>query len=781
MKNLDSREVKSEGDHSSPLDRSDSLASFKTARSTVSPPTSPPVRSPPTKKVFHISGSVSEGENSDDEASRGRQVEREIAANVEEVRRLKRFHTFVELLKTEVGYLMDLRALVTIYLAQLPHVSVNAPLLSARPSPSSISISSLGLTRSFPSSRSSFIAVPQVSGAASGQPSVISPDFLSASARVDADAPRDSGKLHPDSGRDAKKTQDIRRTLLSESDMQLVSRNSLELLKLHEGFVRELRETVTPLGYGAVFARLDDPIGEEGDVDYWAASDMVDVAVNVTADVFVRQASSFGIYELFCAKHNEAGDIVRNAQDQYAAEWDGFEQLCSLLVAHAFELPAHPQSAMDDPEAGDQSSESLKRARRHSTPILTAAPPSSFTMSARPPTEYAETRKRKRSGDSPFTSQVGRLKFMDFMIKPVQRICKYPLLLDQLKSSCADDAVGAVDRACTDMRSVVGLVDMASMKQAHSVKSALIVSRIAPSLPAQPPRSASPSSPAILGAEERPSSLTAEFLTSLGACLLSGALDIVQHPSSRARYLGSFLYVGGYMVMVKITKGGKVYEPKYWFSLSGFELIEDEEEDATFPYSFQLCGYGHYLQFAASCQMEKEIWMAAIQDAMSTAPEWKNEPQSSLPDAIAATSPTEEEHHEFTATPLPTIQSLSEFEGSDAVVPPSATRSQSRPQKTTSRVDSVLRHDGQTSTLALSRRSSTASVKAFFAPLSFDMSSRIARPSSQVRQQVDHALHDVFSDNCLTIRSRHACAQPCSPRLPVTFVQLLIRDLIQRT
>jgi len=147
--------------------------------------------------------------------------------------------------------------------------------------------------------------------------------------------------------------------------------------------------------------------------------------------------------------------------------------------------------------------------------------------------------------------------------------------------------------------------------------------------------------------------------------------------------------------------------------------------------------------------------MAAIQDAMSTAPEWKNEPQSSLPDAVAATSPTEEEHHEFTATPLPTIQSLSELEGSDAVVPPSATKAQSRTFKTLPRMEgSTLRHDGQTSTLALSRRSSTASVKAFFAPLSFDISSRIARPSSQVRQQVDHALHDVFSDNCLTVRSQ---------------------------
>jgi len=111
----DPREVKSEGGHVSPLDASDSMTSFKTARSTFSPPTSPSVKSLPAKKVFHIEGSVSEGdEEGDEEVARGRKVEREIAANVEEVKRLRRFHTFVELLKTEVGYLMDLRALVAV-------------------------------------------------------------------------------------------------------------------------------------------------------------------------------------------------------------------------------------------------------------------------------------------------------------------------------------------------------------------------------------------------------------------------------------------------------------------------------------------------------------------------------------------------------------------------------------------------------------------------------------------------------------------------------------------
>ncbi|TCD67502.1 hypothetical protein EIP91_012307 [Steccherinum ochraceum] len=765
----DPREVKSEEGHVSSLDNSGSMTSFKTAKSHFSSPTtpvgSPSVRSP--KKVFHIEGSVSEGEEeaeADAEVIRGRKVEREAAANSEEAKRLKRFHALVELLRTEVGYLMDLRALVSIYLAQLSSFTVNAPPLSpSRASPSSISLSSLGLGRSTTPSRS-FVGIPSVSGATSGLgPPLITPDSqVATSPKSDAEVLRENGRLHPESSRDAKRAQDSRRPLLAESDVALVSRNAEQLLQFHEALVLDLRDAVEPMGYGSVFTRLrsDSSLGEEPEVDYWTASDGVDDAVKAAADVLVRQASSFGLYEFFCPKHNEAADVIRNAQDQYTSEWDAFEQRCSLLVSHAFELSTLRPSK-EDAEIGDHSaSDSLKRSRRHSTPVLSyTPPPSSFIDPI--PSQGADgsfdTRKRKRSGGErtlpQLPSQVGRLKFMDYLIKPVQRICKYPLMLDQLKSG---GDVAAVERACAAMRSVVALVDDASMRQAHSVKSALIVSRIAPSLPVQAPRSASPSSPVYSPVEERPSSLTAEFLTSLGACLLSGALDIVQHPSSRARYLGSFLYVGGYLVMVKITKGGRVYEPKYWFSLSGFELIDDETDDAAFPYSFHLCGHGHYLQFAAACQLEKEIWIAAIQDATSTAAEWRNEPQSSLPDTILTTSPTEEEHHEFTATPLPTIQSLSELEGNDTVVPPSVMKAQSRPYRTMPRMDgSALRHEAQTpANLALSRRSSTASVKAFFSPLSFDVSSKITRPSSQVRQQVDHALHDVLSDNCLTVRSQ---------------------------
>jgi hypothetical protein len=64
-------------------------------------------------------------------------------------------------------------------------------------------------------------------------------------------------------------------------------------------------------------------------------------------------------------------------------------------------------------------------------------------------------------------------------------------------------------------------------------------------------------------------------------------MDVIHHyvdkiPGSsgtvKAKYLGSFLYMGGYLILVKVSKG-KVYEPRHWFSLAGFELVDVSEED----------------------------------------------------------------------------------------------------------------------------------------------------------------------------------------------------------
>jgi hypothetical protein len=178
------------------------------------------------------------------------------------------------------------------------------------------------------------------------------------------------------------------------------------------------------------------------------------------------------------------------------------------------------------------------------------------------------------------------------MIKPIQRICKYPLLLDQLRPSKALRANShpairrhvdvVVESAAQAMRHVASAVDEARHRQDVRMQSSLILSRIALAHPATATSHMSSAYSAF-------QILTPSFLSSLGTCLLAGSLDVMHYQSSKpssngpiinAKYLGAFLYLGGYLILVKVK--GKVYEPKHWFSLADFTVVDLEEEDSMF-------------------------------------------------------------------------------------------------------------------------------------------------------------------------------------------------------
>lgn len=205
--------------------------------------------------------------------------------------------------------------------------------------------------------------------------------------------------------------------------------------------------------------------------------------------------------------------------------------------------------------------------------------------------------------------QTPRLEFLDHMIKPVQRICKYHLLLDQLKSRItshphsqqwtaggsyhshpnpganvdvtfdhaelfsAGQTESLVSHACEAMREVVNSVNDDRRKHEDRWKALIIASRTVPS-----PATSSLSSP-------HPQ-LTSEFLMTLGNCSMGGALDVIYHrPTSstmtKAKYLGALLYEQGYLALVKVGKG-KTYEPQHWFSLKDFDVLDFNDEDGEF-------------------------------------------------------------------------------------------------------------------------------------------------------------------------------------------------------
>ncbi len=129
------------------------------------------------------------------------------------------------------------------------------------------------------------------------------------------------------------------------------------------------------------------------------------------------------------------------------------------------------------------------------------------------------------------------------------------------------------------MRHVATKVDEARHRHSVALQSSLIVTRISRATPV--PSSAQPSS-----VNATSQSLTPAFLSSLGVCLLAGSLDVMHSRSYtsitniNAKYLGAFLYLGGYLILVKVVKG-KVYEPKHWFRLTDFD-VEDVAEDGQF-------------------------------------------------------------------------------------------------------------------------------------------------------------------------------------------------------
>src|SRR6266702_367560 len=591
-----------------------------------------------------------------------------------------------------------------------------------------------------------------------------------------------------------------KRSLLSDAELSAVRRNAAKLLELHEALSPMLADAVRASGWVPGLNALEgsEDVGSEpssdddGDAEERFESALRSVSALFTAQVsqiflvtqekkkflhsfragaflndwlmLFLKATLFNVYEVFCAEHPGALEIVRSLQHKRPVEWDTFERHCTTLIAADLartdgSAQGHSGVAEKEAEASrsreqHMDADVLKEEEpshflRHPTsssdghpPLLKGHPLSNHDLRRAAGTIGRNARKERPTERDPRL----RLQFTDYLIKPVQRICKYPLLLGALtferRPQAPTEADAVVINAKQAMMDVAALVDNANLSHLQLQQTSRVSARL--------------SAPAAV--------LT--FIRTLSTCVLAGSLDVVRAPALKAKYLAAFLYDGGFLVLAKVNRGPR-YELRHWFSLEGFEMNDANNDDrepqsrqhtqgtkesrcmplALLPYSFRLCDHSHEFEIAASCQREKQVWMDALRACLTTPPAWPpGTAPSNLEPAAAATETLPLVDNQGPS--LPTIQSIPQIEGSDKQGSPSSPVLSQRPAPAPR---TELPPARGLSEPPPSRRESTASLKSIFG-LDPDVVT-VTRASLQARATVDALLEDVFSTACHSARS----------------------------
>ena len=292
---------------------------------------------------------------------------------------------------------------------------------------------------------------------------------------------------------------------------------------------------------------------------------------------FLCKAATFNVYEAFCAHHPGARGIVKSPQPKRPVEWDAFERRCTQLVAANLIFPDGSSQERDsgaekeedtgleercpDADTNAQDEEPL-HCQQLPTTSLHDNPPlpwghshSSNDLTQAAVTSIKDTKKENVAERDPRL----RLQFEDYLIKPVQRVCKYPLLLGTLNHKrrppqAPHGADAIVMDAKQAMMDAATLVDNANFSHLQLQQTSRISARL--------------SAPATVLA----------FIRSLSPCTLAGSLDVVRAPALKAKYLAAFLYEGGFLALAKVNRGPR-YELRYWFSLEGFEVSDTADNN----------------------------------------------------------------------------------------------------------------------------------------------------------------------------------------------------------
>ncbi|SPO21493.1 uncharacterized protein UTRI_00980_B [Ustilago trichophora] len=427
----------------------------------------------------------------------------------------------------------------------------------------------------------------------------------------------------------------------------LVMRNSEDLLRTHQKLSAKLEGILIDLG-------LRKP-GQQRQVDdkrtelEKALSPQADEAVVRAAKLFNQMMPSLQSYKAFCSRHGEALALIREAEKRHG-DWDAFERHCAdiLKVTRlAQKGGSRPPSGANTPSVWANSPSSYFTPMVSST-SSTLASGSTSTLVAGSGSNPGSASVTPGSGPSAMRQNSSRLLFRDFLIKPIQRLCLYPLVLQTLQkhSSATGDSVEELSLAISLMREVADQVDEAGKRRESELRADLISSRIEPN-----------------------QGVTLSFIKSLGDCQLSGTLDVLHHhrvlnplmAPLRFKYFGVFVY-HSFLLMVKVRKNS-TYECRHWFPLWAARLSNVEEERNLIPHSFRLSVRDHHFELAASNAKERQLWIDMLSLAISRATFTPPGSEAAFPCSLYFGDAADGESLEASEAPTPNASRPSEFQG----------------------------------------------------------------------------------------------------------------------
>ncbi|KAJ2454130.1 hypothetical protein EV183_001732 [Coemansia sp. RSA 2336] len=194
-----------------------------------------------------------------------------------------------------------------------------------------------------------------------------------------------------------------------------------------------------------------------------------------------------------------------------------------------------------------------------------------------------------------------RLGVRDFLIKPVQRICKYPLFLKELlkytDEYAESDTFYELHEALAHLKGVCEGVDQVQQR-----------------IDSQRLRHA------LLSSYSDNQELPLHVVSKLGEVVLSGPLHIAgcsDKGMQPPRLLGCTLFKR-FLLILK-PKRADMLVPQFWFPLHTMQAVDD---GLVHSWRLQHVKSGQFMVFQARSVHEKHMWMDALRKAIATATEY---------------------------------------------------------------------------------------------------------------------------------------------------------------